>query len=305
MTAIVFPGQGSQYHNMAIDFNNNFKNSRLIFEEIEDYTALNIRNIISSNDSKLNQTNYTQIAIFSSSIVIYETFINETSIDKIKPKAVLGHSLGEYTALVASKVLSLKDASKLIKARGDLMNSAIEPNISGMAALIGKDSDCIDKIIEDNKLKIQIANDNSPMQVVISGLIDDIDYSEKIFLSAGLKKFVKLNVSAAFHSKFMHDAQNKLNTIIDNISFSEPDIPIISNYNSLSHSNKNDIILCLKKQMANKVKWTDSIKNLEQSNINEIIEIGPGKILSGLINRISKNFVIKNIDKIEDLKQFK
>ncbi len=306
MTAVVFPGQGSQYRNMAMDFNENFKISRLLFEEIEDCTGINIRKIISQDqDSELNQTNFTQIAIFSASIVIYKTLIDEISLETIKPQIVLGHSLGEYTALVASNILSVSDASKLIKSRGELMNSAIEPNISGMAALIGKNSDYVEKVILDNDLNVQIANDNSPMQVVISGLIKDINYSEQIFISNGLKRYVKLNVSAAFHSKFMIEAQNKLNLIIDTLSFCEPDISIISNFNSKISKDKNEIIISLKNQMANKVKWTDSIRNLEKSDISEIIEIGPGKILSGLISRISKKFDIKTIDKIEDLKQFK
>ncbi len=306
MTAIVFPGQGSQYPKMAIDFNENFQISRKIFDEIEDATNLKLRKIISENENNiLNQTNFTQIAIFSASIVIYRTMIDKIGLDNIKPNIVLGHSLGEYTALVASDVLNLYDAAKLIKKRGELMNSAIEPNLSGMAAIIGKNADFVDDIINKNNLNIEIANDNSPMQVVVSGLIEDINKAENIFLRNTVKRYVKLNVSAAFHSKYMKDAQDLLNREINKITFSSTNIPIISNFNASINSDIKKIVYSLGNQMASKVKWTDSIKNLENTKESVIIEVGPGKVLSGLISRITKKFDIKSIDKIEDLDKFK
>ena len=304
MTAIIFPGQGSQYLNMSMDFNENFNVARKVFQEIEDITQINIRKIISENHlDQLNQTNYTQISIFSASMAIYKTLINEFGNEIIKPKILLGHSLGEYSALVAGNFISIADASVLIKKRGELMNSSIEPNTTGMAAIIGKNANFIDDIIKNNNLQIEIANDNSPMQVVVSGLVKDINISEQIFSDNGIKKYVKLNVSAAFHSKFMNDAQNKLTNEIDKINFKNSNLPIISNYDSKINSNIETIIYALKNQMANRVKWTDSIKKLEKTDTTKIIEIGPGNVLSGLIKRITKKFDIKSIDKIEDLKK--
>ena len=183
------------------------------------------------------------------------------------------------------------------------MHSSIQPNFSGMAAVIGKSADFIDEVIKKYKLEIVIANDNSPMQVVVSGLIEEINSSEKIFSENGIKRYVKLNVSAAFHSAFMNDAQNKLTYEIDKINFEKANQPIISNYDSQINTDLNKIIYALKNQMANRVKWTESIKKLEETNITQIIEIGPGKVLSGLISRITKKFDIKSIDKIEDLKK--
>ena len=306
MTTIVFPGQGSQYNGMAMDFDDNFDFSRKVFEEIEDSAKINIRKIISENDNNiLNQTNFSQISIFASSIVIYKTLIDEIGTEIINPKIVLGHSLGEYTALVANNVLSLSDATILIKIRGELMNSAISPNLSGMAAIIGKNAKYINNIIINNNLNIQIANDNSPIQVVVSGLIEDIDMAEKIFLSQNIKRYLKLKVSAAFHSNYMIEAQNKLKSEIDKITFSSTDIPIISNYDANINLDTKSIVSSLSKQMANKVKWTESIKTLEKTEESSIIEIGPGKILSGLISRITQKFDIKSIDKIEDLEKFK
>ena len=184
------------------------------------------------------------------------------------------------------------------------MHSSIEPNVSGMAAIIGKNADFIEDVIKKNNLKVVIANDNSPMQVVVSGLIEDIISSEKIFSENGVKRYVKLNVSAAFHSNIMNDAQLELMNEIDKINFKNSNTPIISNYDSSIHSNIESIIYALKNQMANRVKWTESIKKLEETDTTQIIEIGPGKVLSGLISRITKKFDIKSIDKIEDLKKF-
>ena len=305
MTAIVFPGQGSQYVNMSMDFNENFEVARRIFQEIEDSAKINIRKIISENQSDiLNQTNFTQISIFAASMAIYHTLLNQIGQDIIDPKIVLGHSLGEYTALVANNTINIVDASILIKKRGELMHSAIEPNTSGMAAIIGKNATFIDEIIRTNNLDIVIANDNSPMQVVVSGLIEAINSSENIFSLNGVKRYLKLNVSAAFHSKYMNEAQNKLINEIDKITFKNSNIPIVSNYDACINTGLDKVIYSLKNQMANKVKWTESIQKLEGTNIDKIIEIGPSKVLSGLISRITKKFDIKSVDKIEDLEKF-
>ena len=185
------------------------------------------------------------------------------------------------------------------------MNSAISPNLSGMAAILGKNAKYINNIIINNNLNIQIANDNSPIQVVVSGLIEDIDMAEKIFLSQNIKRYLKLKVSAAFHSNYMIEAQSKLKSEIDKITFSSTGIPIISNYDASINLDPKSIVSSLSKQMANKVKWTESIKTLEKTEESSIIEIGPGKILSGLISRITQKFDIKSIDKIQDLVKFK
>ena len=305
MTAIIFPGQGSQYLNMSMDFNENFDVAKRVFQEIEDCTQINIRKLIAENPlDNLNKTNYTQISIFSASMAIYKSLLSEIGEEIIKPKILLGHSLGEYSALVAGNYINITDASLLIKKRGELMHSSIQPNVSGMAAIIGKNADFIDDIIKKNNLKVVIANDNSPMQVVISGLIEDIISSEQVFFEKGVKRYVKLNVSAAFHSNLMNDAQLELINEIDKINFKNCNMPIISNYDSAINSNTDSIIYALKNQMANRVRWTESIKKLEETDTTQIIEIGPGKVLSGLISRITKKFDIKSIDKIEDLKKF-
>ena len=303
MTCIVFPGQGSQSLGMAKDFHDNFNIAKSAFEEIEDYTKINIRDIIFEDfQKKLNLTQFTQICIFASSYSIYKTLVSENKFIINDINYMMGHSLGEYTALACSNKISLKDCCLILKRRGDLMNNAVTPNITGMAALIGKDSKYVQKIIDENQLSIEIANDNSPMQVVISAKRDQLIKSKDLFLKNNIKKFVELNVSAAFHSKFMLKAEENLNNDIENINFLENDIKIISNYDAKINKDTKSIKNSLKKQMSNKVRWTDSVIKLEEIGEKEIIEIGPGKVLSGLINRISKKFDIISINQISDLK---
>ncbi len=302
MTSIVFPGQGSQTIGMAKDFHDNFRISKLIFEEIEDYTHIDIRKIIFDNEeNKLNLTQFTQICIFTASYVIFKTFTAENGINNENVEVMLGHSLGEYTALACSNRISLKDCSLILKKRGELMNNAVSPNKTGMAALIGMTADEIQTIINNNNFDLEIANDNSNIQIVVSGNIDEIENSREIFLNNGVKKFVILNVSAAFHSKYMIEAEEELAKEIEKLPFKESKIKIISNYDAGIYSDTLSIKKNLMKQMANRVNWTQSIKNLEMSFEKKIIEIGPNRVLSGLIKRISNNFDITSINKISDL----
>ncbi len=303
MTSIVFPGQGSQTAGMAKDFYDNFKTAKLIFEEIEDYTKIDLKKIIFDNvNNKLDLTKFSQISIFTASYTIFKIYYSETNIDNIDINVMMGHSLGEYTALACSDRISLKDCSLILKRRGELMNTAVTPNETGMAALIGKESNSIQKIIDENNLNVEIANDNSNIQIVISGNINEIKRSEKIFLNNGIKKFVILNVSAAFHSKYMREAQKELSNDIENLIFKDNKIKIISNYDANIHSDNKIIKKNLQNQMANRVNWTQSIKKLEDIGEKSIVEIGPNKVLSGLIKRISNNFDIRSINSISDIK---
>ncbi len=302
MTTIVFPGQGSQTEGMAKDFNDNFEIARLTFEEIEDITKINIRKIIFENEeNKLNLTQFTQICIFATSYVIFKTYFSETNSNLNNINIMMGHSLGEYTALACSNKINLKDCSLILKKRGELMNNAVKSNETGMVALIGKDSNYVQKIINDNNLNLEIANDNSPIQLVLSGNLNDINKSKKLFLENNIKKFVLLNVSAAFHSKYMLDAQKILSNEIENLVFVENNINIISNFDGEIYNNNSLIKKNLQNQMANKVNWTKSIKQLENIGEKKIIEIGPNKVLSGLIKRISNKFDIISINQISDI----
>ncbi len=302
MTSIIFPGQGSQYVGMVKDFYNSFPVAKETLDEIEDIVSFKLIDIIFNNTGDvLNMTKYTQIAIFAASMSIFKTLEKELKIDFNDINCMLGHSLGEYTALTCSKKINLNQASLILKKRGELMNDAVISNITGMAALIGKNVDEINKIIKSNNINIEIANDNSPIQVVVSGAMKDLQSSKSIFLDNGVKKFIPLNVSSAFHSNFMLNSQNELSSEIDLLKFNETKIKIISNYDANITEDNAQIINSLKKQMANRVRWVESIVNLEKLGEKKIIEIGPNKVLSGLIKRISNNFDIKSINTISDL----
>ena len=306
MTAIVFPGQGSQFVNMSKDFYDNFEIARNTFDLISETSKIDIKDIIFNNPSDLlNQTQYTQLAIFCSSISIFKVLKEEIDLKKINISFMLGHSLGEYSALTASEMLSVEDCSKLLKIRGELMQNAYEPNKSCMAAIIGINSEIAESIINQNKLNIEIANDNSPTQIVISGIKDDILNSEIFFKEGGAKRFVLLNVSAAFHSQIMSEAEILMNRYISSVEFKDPLSPIISNYTGSITTDNNNIISNLSKQMSGRVRWVESIKSIEIEGETKILEIGPGKVLSGLIRRISNKFDILNVSNISDIEKIK
>ncbi len=305
MTALIFPGQGSQFVGMSKDFYDEFSIARETFEIIENSVKINLRDIIFYNKSELlNITKYTQLAIFCTSMSIFNVLKNEIGIDKLSINFSLGHSLGEYTALTASKVISIEDCSILLKIRGELMQDAFKENMSGMCAIIGFDCTKVEKIIKDYKLKVEVANDNSPLQVVISGTKEDLLKSENIIMKNGAKKFIYLNVSSAFHSRLMKSAENKMKLFLNKVIFKDPSCYIISNFSAKDTKDSKIILNNLTKQMSNKVRWVESIKCLNSLNENKIIEIGPGNVLSGMIKRISNNFTLVNINSIDDLYNF-
>ena len=304
MTSFVFPGQGSQFIGMSRDFYDNFDTAKKTFQLVEDITKINIKDIIFENSKNfLDITEYTQLSIFASSLSIFNVLNDEFDINNdFEINYFLGHSLGEYSALCASKFFTIEDCSKLLKIRGNLMQNAFKPNESGMAAILGLNKDIVEKIINENNLSIEIANDNSPIQIVVSGIKKNLLYSENFFLKNNAKKFIYLNVSAAFHSNLMINAQEQLNEYIKKIEIHDPLYSIISNFSAEASNNKEIIVNNLSNQMSNRVRWVESINLLENLNETKIIEIGPGRILSGLIKRISSKFKIFNINKIEDLK---
>ena len=203
MTNIVFPGQGSQFVGMGRDFYQEFQEVKDIFSLVEDTTEIKIKDIIFNNFNNLiDITQFTQLAIFTTSISIYNVLIKEASKKKLDIKTILGHSLGEYTALVASNVISLKTCSKLLKLRGELMQNAYKENLSGMCAIIGKNCEDIENIILDNNLSINVANDNSPLQVVVSGTKENLFKAEPIFINNGVKKIYSFKCVSCFSLPF-------------------------------------------------------------------------------------------------------
>ena len=302
MSTVIFPGQGSQHVGMSKDFYDNFSISRQTLEEIQDYTNYNLKEIIfEDKNNLLNTTKYTQISVFAASLMIFKALELEKILNFNEINVMMGHSLGEYTSLACSKKINLKDCCNILKIRSDLMNNAVEPNKTGMAAIVGKDCNFIQKIIDENNINLEVANDNSPLQVVVSGDMNEIKNNQDFFLNNNIKRYIILNVSAAFHSKFMKNAQFALSEEIDKIKFSQNQISLVSNFTAEISKDTLEIKNSLKSQMANKVRWTESVTKINDIGEKKIIEIGPNKILSGLIKRISDNFDIKSYNKLSDI----
>ena len=304
MLAIIFPGQGSQFIGMGKDFYDNYEITREIFEEISEITKINLKDIIFENqENKLNSTEFTQISIFAVSISIFSV-IKDILKDKIinNISYTAGHSLGEYSAICASKSISISQCSLLLKKRGKYMQNSDPNSLTGMLAVIGLNINLIENILKnDNDNLFEIANHNGINQIVISLKKENINKVTEILNSAGAKKIIPLNVSAGFHSNFMSEANNRMIVEINNSTFTDSIFPIVFNYNAQPSKNSNEIVENIKKQMINRVNWVDIIKFFENNNIKSVLEVGPNKVLNGLNKRISDKVKYINVSSIYEL----
>lgn len=280
MKAYVFPGQGSQKKGMGGDLFDLYKDLVLKADNILGYSIKEL--CLDDPDNQLGQTQFTQPALF---VVNALTYLKKKEETPELPDYVAGHSLGEYSALFASEVLDFETGLKIVKYRGQLMSEA---KGGGMAAVIGLDADQIEKILKDNSItSIDIANYNSKKQIVISGLKQDIDAVKPIFEISGAMLYVTLNVSGAFHSRYMNDAGCKFKSYIDQFNFSEPKIKVIANVNA-SLYDKDSIKENLSNQIISSVQWLRSVLYMMSKGVSEFEEIGPGNVLTRLIQRIQK-----------------
>ena len=303
MFSVLFPGQGSQSVGMAKDLYNNFDYIKVLFEEAEDTLNLSIKKIIFEGPPDiLNQTENTQPAIFLVSFAIFNVIKNETSFDITKADYFAGHSLGEYSALACSNVINFRETIRLLKIRGNAMQNAVPNNEGGMVAVLGENIDKIQEIIQKNKNNFNcfLANDNSNGQVVISGKIRDID--QFIIELKGLNiKNVKLPVSAPFHCSLMSPATKIMDKELNKINFSIPNNMIVSNVTAKPSNDPQELKNLLIEQIEKPVRWRESIINMINLGNNKFIEIGPGKVLSGLVKRIDRNVELIQVNNVNDL----
>lgn len=279
MNAYVFPGQGSQKVGMGLELFDKYKDLTDIADRVLGYSIKEL--CLEDPDNKLNDTKYTQPALFTVSALMYLDTVNETG---IKGDYLAGHSLGEYNALFASGAIDFETGIKLVKKRGELMSQASN---GAMAAILRLDEDKIRNIINDNKLQgVDIANYNSLGQTVISALEEDMDNAIEIFKNEGAK-CVKLKVSGAFHSRYMKEASIEFRKTLDNTNFGKLTIPVIANIDAKLYE-EDKIRDNLEKQMRSSVRWTDTIRFLLNNQIEDIKEIGPGSVLTGLTKKIKK-----------------
>jgi len=303
MFSVLFPGQGSQSVGMAKELHNNFDYVKKLFDEAEDILHVSMRKLIFDGPKELlDQTENTQPAIFLVSYSIFNIIKNETTFDISKANFFAGHSLGEYSALACSNVINFKDTIKLLKIRGNAMQNAVPKNEGGMVAVLGEDINDIEKIIENNRNKFNcfLANDNTNGQVVISGKKNDLNGFMAELKKLNIKN-IMLPVSAPFHCMLMSPATQIMNSKLKEIKFLVPNNKIVSNVTAQPSENPENIKNLLIEQIEKPVRWRESIINMINHGNKKFIEIGPGKVLSGLAKRIDRNIELFQVNNIEDL----
>tara|TARA_B100000989_G_scaffold116114_1_gene85448 strand:+ start:2542 stop:3471 length:930 start_codon:yes stop_codon:yes gene_type:complete len=304
MFSIIFPGQGSQITGMAKEFYQNFKYVRDYYSYADEILNKRLSNIILDGPKEeLDLTENTQPAIFLVSYSIYKVIENETQFNLKNAKFFAGHSLGEYSALCCANSINFEQTINLLKNRGKAMQEAVPKGEGGMLAILGIEINEINKILKDNfgSFQCYVANDNTLGQAVVSGKTKSLDLLGKELNKKNIK-FIKLSVSAPFHSPLMKSATEKMKEKINQTDFSDPVIDIISNVTSKPHRKSAEIKRLLIDQIENPVRWRESVINMISSGVNKFVEIGPGKVLSGLIKRIDRKVESNQVNNLSDLK---
>ncbi len=304
--AVVYPGQGSQVLGMGADLSKKYKVARMVFEEVNEALKEDLFKIMQfGNQEDLQLTKNAQPAIMASGIAVTRVVEKETG-KKIGEIAshTAGHSLGEYTSLVAAGSLTLRDAAKLLRIRGEAMQSAVPVGLGSMVAMIGVSIEDVEHFIAsvgDLNGIVEVANDNAPGQVVISGHIPALNSVIKFAEESGLKRSIRLSVSAPFHSSLMEKAAETMSEALKNIKINEPKIPIICNYNATPETAPNLLHKNLINQVTRKVRWRETMEKLSNLGINQIVEMGTGKVLTGIARRCVQNIQCHGIETSEEI----
>jgi [acyl-carrier-protein] S-malonyltransferase len=304
MFSVIFPGQGSQLVGMGKDFYDKYTLVKDLFKEADDTLGFSLSSLILNGPKEdLDLTENTQPAIFLISYSIFKLIKEEFNFNLNKAKFFAGHSLGEYSALASAGALSFSDTLKILKIRGKAMQSSVPKGVGGMVAVLGSEIEVIENFINENKSKYEcfIANDNSVGQIVLSGNIEDLEKMMIDLKSANIKN-IKLPVSAPFHCKLMNNATLIMNEEIAKLKFKETENILISNVTGKEISNTDELKNLLVQQIESRVRWRESVLLMVNKGISQFIEIGPGKVLSGLIKRIDKKVKVSAINTEEDIK---
>ena len=307
MFSVIFPGQGSQSVGMANELYNKFETFKINFKKADDLLNYQLSKIILEGPAdKLNLTENTQPAIFLISYSIFQVIKNEFEINLNEAKYFAGHSLGEYTALACSGVLSFENTIKILKLRGKAMQEAVPKGEGGMIAVLGSELEILEDIInkKKNEFKCFIANDNSNSQIVLSGTTSNIE-KISIYLNSLNIKNIKLSVSAPFHCELMKTATELMRNELAKIVFKEFQTSLISNVTAQEIDDNLLIRDLLIRQIESRVRWRESVNYMIKNGVNNFIEIGPGKVLSGLVKRIDKKVKVSAINNEEDIKTIK
>ncbi|MFC3121599.1 ACP S-malonyltransferase [Agaribacter flavus] len=300
MTALacVFPGQGSQSLGMLADLAAEHKSVLTCFEEASDALNYNLWDLVQNGPvEKLNQTDITQPALLTASIAAYQVYI---ATNDRQPRYLAGHSLGEYTALVAAGVLSLTDAVKLVELRGQFMQQAVPAGTGAMYAIIGLDDaqiiEVCNKVSTDTGLVVSAVNFNSPGQVVIAGNSEAVEQAGTELKAAGAKRALPLAVSVPSHCELMKPAAERLEDYLSTIYFNTPEIEVVNNVDVAVCHSADEIKAALVRQLYKPVRWTETVTFLASQGVEEVVEVGPGKVLAGLNKRIDKTLILSSFN---------
>jgi [acyl-carrier-protein] S-malonyltransferase len=301
----IFPGQGSQYLGMGKLLNEKYSEANHVFSEADDVLGYSLSTIcFEGPEDILKLTANTQPAILAVSVAAFRVL---NKLVEVKADFLSGHSLGEYSALVADGCITFRDAVKLVHLRGKFMQEAVPVGEGAMAAVLGLQDHEVEEICVKVSLSrghVSPANFNSPGQVVISGNVGAVNLAMELLKDKGAKKIVSLPVSAPFHSALMEPAAAKLREVLESIAINEPNGMVVSNVTGEPYRNSADVKNLMVQQVMKPVRWTDCVRYMIQHGVNEFIEIGPGKVLSGLTKRIDKNAKTVNIESPDELELF-
>ena len=304
MFSVVFPGQGSQVVGMGKELYDKHKIVQDLFNEADETLGFSLSKlIIDGPKDDLDLTINTQPAIFLTSYSIFKVIKDEHNIDLSNAHAFAGHSLGEYSALACAGYLNFNETLKILKLRGESMQNAVPKGIGGMLAVLGTTTETIEKILDENKenFQAQIANDNSDGQIVVSGKLEDLKKMMENLKENKIKN-IQLPVSAPFHCSLMEKATENMRGPLNNLSIEPVGINIVSNVTALAVNEPSKIKELLIKQIENRVRWRESILKMIDEGVDNFIEIGPGKVLAGLIKRINKQVKTISINSEDDIK---
>ena len=301
--AIIFPGQGSQFPGMGKNFVDDFPTARHTFEEANDLLGYNLRKLCFEGPAdELNLTQNTQPAILTVSTAIYRVLMEEV---ELSPRFMAGHSLGEYSALVAARVLDFGDAVKLVSLRGQFMQEAVPDGVGAMAAILGLPLDDVKSLCSKSSMEDSVvvpANINSPEQVVISGNSEAVERACALAKEGGAKRVIPLPVSVPSHSPLIREASERLSQAMETVRFDRQRVPVITNVEAEPLASGEDAKELLLRQLYSPVQWVASIRRMVAEDIDTIVEVGPGKVLTGLVKRIERGVKTLVVDSPEGLK---